>query len=33
MVVSSEMLKFDDSLKTLLEQADPDDIEGEQDDE
>jgi hypothetical protein len=33
MVVSSEMLKFDDSLKTLLEQADPDDIEGEQDDD
>lgn len=28
MVVSSEMLKFDDSLKTLLEQADPDDIGG-----
>ena len=24
MVVNSEMMKFDDSLKTLLEQADPD---------
>jgi hypothetical protein len=33
MVVSSEMLKFDDSLKTLLEQADPDDIGGEEDGE
>jgi len=28
MVVSSEMLKFDNSLKTLLEQVDPDDIGG-----